>query len=42
VTQRDLDFGRDPQRTVEADLEAEARIDAEREIEAGARGGDNQ
>jgi NADH-quinone oxidoreductase subunit J len=42
VAQRDLDFGRDPQRTLEADREAEARIDAELEIEAGARGEDQQ
>ncbi len=42
VTQRDLDLGRDAQASVAADLETEAKIEAEREIEAGARGGDQQ
>jgi NADH-quinone oxidoreductase subunit J len=40
VAQRDLDLGaaRDPQRRIAADLEAEERIDEERQIEAAARG----
>jgi NADH-quinone oxidoreductase subunit J len=42
VAQRDLDLGRDPQANVAADLEAQAKIDAEREIEAGSLGGDQQ
>jgi NADH-quinone oxidoreductase subunit J len=42
VAQRDLDFGRDSHVTVAADLEAEAKIEAEREIEAGSLGGDQQ
>jgi NADH-quinone oxidoreductase subunit J len=42
VSQRDLDLGRDPQRSVAADLAAEDRIEAERQIEAAARGRDEQ
>jgi NADH-quinone oxidoreductase subunit J len=42
VSQRDIDLGRDPQRSVAADLAAEERIDAERQIEAAARGRDEQ
>jgi len=42
ITQRDLQLGRQPQSVVTADLEAEERIDAERQIEAGARGRDEQ
>jgi NADH-quinone oxidoreductase subunit J len=42
VSQRDVDLGRDPQRSVAADLEAEDRIEAERQIEAAARGRDEQ
>jgi hypothetical protein len=42
VTQRDVDLGRDPQSNVAADLEAEDRIEAERQIEAAARGRDEQ
>jgi NADH-quinone oxidoreductase subunit J len=38
VSQRDMDLGRDPQRSVASDLAAEERIDAERQIEAAARG----
>ncbi len=38
VAQRDLELGRDPQGDIAADLAAGERIDAEREIEAGARG----
>jgi len=38
ITQRDLDLGRDPRLEVTADLEAEDRIDAERQIESAARG----
>ncbi|WP_300613437.1 NADH-quinone oxidoreductase subunit J [Trebonia sp.] len=38
ISQRDLDLGRDPERTVAADLAAEERIEAERQIEAAARG----
>jgi NADH-quinone oxidoreductase subunit J len=41
VSQRDLDLGRDPQRTVAADLDAEERIEAERQIEAAAQGRDD-
>jgi NADH-quinone oxidoreductase subunit J len=42
IIQRDLDLGREPQQAVETDLEAEERIEAERQIEAGARGRDEQ
>lgn len=38
VSQRDLDLGRDPQLSVASDLAAESRIEAERQIEAAARG----
>jgi NADH-quinone oxidoreductase subunit J len=40
VSQRDLDLGRDPERTVAADLDAEEQIEAERQIEAAAQGRD--
>jgi NADH-quinone oxidoreductase subunit J len=40
VSQRDLGLGRDPQRTAAADLDAEERIEAERQIEAAASGRD--
>jgi NADH-quinone oxidoreductase subunit J len=42
VSQRDVDLGRDPQRSVASDLAAEDRIEAERQIEAAARGRDEQ
>lgn len=42
ISQRDLELGRDPQSRVTSDLEAEARIEAERQIEAAARGRDEQ
>jgi len=43
VTQRDLELGREPGKTVAADLEADAKIDREHEIEPGALGsGDEQ
>ncbi len=42
VAQRDIDLGRDPKRTVAADLAAEDKIEAERQIEAAARGRDEQ
>ncbi len=42
VSQRDLDLGRNPQRSVTSDLAAEERIEAERQIEAAARGRDEQ
>jgi hypothetical protein len=42
VIQRDVDLGRDPQPDVTADLETEDRIEAERQIEAAARGRDEQ
>jgi NADH-quinone oxidoreductase subunit J len=42
VSQRDLELGRDPQRNVISDLAAEDRIEAERQIEAAARGRDEQ
>jgi NADH-quinone oxidoreductase subunit J len=38
VTQRDVELGIDPQAIIAADLAAEERFDAERQIEAGARG----
>jgi NADH-quinone oxidoreductase subunit J len=38
ISQRDLDLGRDPQENVTSDLEVEERIEAERQIEAAARG----
>ena len=38
VSQRDLDLGRDPQLNVASDLAAEDRIEAQRQIEAAARG----
>jgi NADH-quinone oxidoreductase subunit J len=40
VSQRDPDLGRDPRRTVAADLDAGERIEAERQIEAAAQGRD--
>ena len=42
ISQRDLDLGRDPQSDVTSDLAAEERIEAERQIEAAARGRDEQ
>ena len=42
VVQRDIDLGRDPEKTVAADLAIEDRIEAERQIEAAARGRDEQ
>jgi NADH-quinone oxidoreductase subunit J len=42
ISQRDLDLGRDPQGDVTADLAAEDKIEAERQIEAAARGRDEQ
>jgi NADH-quinone oxidoreductase subunit J len=42
VTRRDLALGRDPQGDVTADLAAEDRIETERQLEAGARGRDEQ
>jgi NADH-quinone oxidoreductase subunit J len=41
LIQRDLDLGRDPQSTVAADLEAEAKIAPDRQIEAGTGGGEH-
>ena len=38
VVQRDVQLGRDPQGRITADLAAEARIESERQIEAGAAG----
>jgi NADH-quinone oxidoreductase subunit J len=40
VAQRDLERGRNPEESVAADLETEAKIEAERQIEASAWGGD--
>jgi NADH-quinone oxidoreductase subunit J len=40
ISQRDLDLGRDPQGNVAADLAAEERIEAERQVESAARGRD--
>jgi NADH-quinone oxidoreductase subunit J len=42
ISQRDLDLRRDPQETVAADLAAEDKIEAERQIEAAARGREEQ
>ena len=42
ITQRDLQLGRQPQSVVTTDLETEDRIEAERQIEAGARGREEQ
>jgi NADH-quinone oxidoreductase subunit J len=42
LSQRDLDLGREPQENVASDLEAEERIEAERQIEAAARGREEQ
>jgi NADH-quinone oxidoreductase subunit J len=42
ISQRDMQLGRDPQSSVTSDLEAEERIDAERQVEAAARGRDEQ
>ena len=41
LIQRDIDLGRDPQSAVAADLEAEAKIAPDHQIEAGAPGGDH-
>jgi NADH-quinone oxidoreductase subunit J len=38
IVQRDLDLGRDPQGRISADIAAEAQIESERQIEAGAAG----
>jgi NADH-quinone oxidoreductase subunit J len=42
IAQRDLQLGRDPQVTVAGDLAAEQRIESERQIEASARGREDQ
>ena len=42
VAQRDVELGRDPQADVTADLDTEERIEEERQIEAGARGREEQ
>ena len=42
IAQRDVQLGRDPQASETADLAAEARIESERELEAGARGKEDQ
>jgi NADH-quinone oxidoreductase subunit J len=42
IAQRDIDLGRDPKGTVAADLATEDRIEHERQIEAAARGRDEQ
>jgi len=42
ITQRDLQLGRDPEGDVVADLAAEQRIEEERQLEAGARGREDQ
>jgi len=42
VSQRDLELGRDPRRSVASDLAAEDKIEAERQIEAATRGRDEQ
>ena len=42
IAQRDVQLGRDPQADVAADLAAEQRIETERQLEAGARGREDQ
>jgi NADH-quinone oxidoreductase subunit J len=42
VVQRDLELGLDPQAEITTDLAAEERLETERELEAGARGRDEQ
>jgi NADH-quinone oxidoreductase subunit J len=42
VVRRDVDAGRDPQGDVASDLAIEERIETERQLEAGARGRDEQ
>jgi NADH-quinone oxidoreductase subunit J len=42
IVQRDMSLGRDPQRDQAGDLAAEDRIETERQLEAGARGRDEQ
>jgi NADH-quinone oxidoreductase subunit J len=42
IAQRDLQLGRQPQSVVTTDLESEERTDAERQLEAGARGREEQ
>jgi NADH-quinone oxidoreductase subunit J len=42
ISQRDLDLRRDPQKTVAADLAAEDKIEAQRQIEAATRGREEQ
>ena len=42
IVQRDVTVGRDPQGGESADLAAERRIETERQLEAGARGRDEQ
>jgi NADH-quinone oxidoreductase subunit J len=42
IVQRDLQLGRDPQDSVAADLAAEARIESERQLEAGELGREGQ
>ena len=42
IAERDIDLGRDPEGNVAADLAVEDRIEAERQIEAAARGRDQQ
>jgi NADH-quinone oxidoreductase subunit J len=42
ISQRDVDLGRDPQVNVASDLALEERIEAERQIEAAARGREEQ
>jgi NADH-quinone oxidoreductase subunit J len=41
VSQRDVELGRDPQKRVAGDLDAEKRIEAERQIEAATQGRDD-
>jgi hypothetical protein len=42
VVQRDMQLGRDPQADVTADLAAGERVEKERQIEAAARGREDQ
>jgi NADH-quinone oxidoreductase subunit J len=42
LAERDLQLGRDPQANITADLAAEERIENERQLEAGARGREEQ
>ena len=42
IARRDVELGREPLATEAADLAAERRLDAERQLEAGASGREDQ